>query len=381
MILSKAFTSSRTTEFYTKCFKPRYEAWQNAIQHTPLVIMIWGPRQRTQIWTEQRRQIQESLHRQGHTVFFSEQLGVPIQALTQKGVEFLQSETADVIIVLQSTYGVVGAVQHFAESRVVNAKMLLFIDAAASDERLYHRAIENLRAAYNNVETYEYPTDLLHGNLLIKINEKTKLFQLIKYVALQNASGWRVGTGIAFHGEHLKAEAHPLPANLLELYRAHRDEMTILADSAVLFILAYANYLGPCSIKALAHQVGLDEKTLQTTLMPLLRGQFMVHLDDVLQVTGFGRQLLESVGFSGWVMPTLEPTPLSLAHSQRPSVAWRTAGLALAAVMLIFLLVLWWYWSTTTQMQLPLEYTSTHSPVTQTLTRLVTPTVTPLPVR
>ncbi|MCX7838331.1 MAG: hypothetical protein N2559_02600 [Anaerolineae bacterium] len=380
MILSKAFTSSRTNEFYTKFFKPRYEAWQDSVRHTPLVVMIWGPRQRTQIWTEQRRQIQESLRRLGHTVFFSEQLGVPIQALTQKGVEFLQSETADIIVVLQSTYGVVGAVQHFAESRVIDAKMLLFIDAAASDERLYHRALENLRAAYGNIETYEYPADLVHGNLLIKITEKIKLFQLVKYVALQNAIAWRVGTGMAFHSEHLKSGVHPLPANLLELYRAHRDEITILADSALLFILAYANYLGPCTIKALAHQVGLDEPTLQTTLMPLLRGQFMVHLDDALHVTGFGRHLLESTGFAGWTIPTFETTDQPLARSQPQGAVWRTVGLAFAAVLLIFFVALW-YWSSTTQTQLPLEYTPTHPLVTQTLTRIVTPTVTPLPVR
>lgn len=381
MILSKAFTSPRTSEFYTKFFKPRYEAWQDSVRHTPLVVMIWGPRQRTQIWTEQRRQIQESLSRMGHTVFFSEQLGVPIQALTQKGVEFLQSETADLILVLQSTYGVVGAVQHFAESRVIAAKMLLFIDAAASDERLYHRAIENLRAAYGNIETYDYPADLVHGNLLIKITEKIKLFQLVKYVALQNATSWRVGIGALFHSEHRKSEAHPLPANLLELYRAHRDEMTILADSALLFILAYANYLGPCTIKALAYQVGLDEQTLQTTLMPLLRGQFIVHLDDALQVTGFGRHLLESTGFTGWVMPTFEATNQSLTRPQPPGGAWRTLGMALAALVLLFFLVALWYWSSTTQTQLPLEYTPTHPLVTQTLTRIITPTVTPLPVR
>jgi hypothetical protein len=381
MILSKAFTSSRTSEFYTKFFKPRYEAWQDSVRHTPLVVMIWGPRQRTQIWIEQRRQIQESLRRLGHTVFFSEQLGVPIQALTQKGVEFLQSETADVILVLQSTYGVVGAVQHFAESRVIAAKMLLFIDAAASDERLYHRAIESLRATYNNIETYDYPADLVHGNLLIKITEKIKLLQLVKYTALQNAIGWRVGTGMAFHGEYLKSEAHPLPANLWELYRAHRDEITILADSAMLFILAYANYLGPCTIKALAHQVGLDEQTLGTTIMPLLRGQFMVHLDDALQVTGFGRHLLESTGFTGWVLPTLEATDQPSARLQPPVVRWRTLGIAVAAVILIFLFVALWYWSSITQLQLPFGYTPTQPLVPQTLTPGVVPTVTPLPVR
>jgi len=76
--------------------------------------------------------------------FFSEQLGVPIAAIIKKGVEFLQSETADVIVTLQSSYDAVGAVRHFSEFRVVDSRILLFIDAAAPDERLYDRAQDDL---------------------------------------------------------------------------------------------------------------------------------------------------------------------------------------------------------------------------------------------
>jgi hypothetical protein len=257
--------------------------------------------------------------------------------------------------------------------------MLLFIDVAASDERLYQRAVENLRAIYNNVETYEYPADLLRGHLRIKITEKIALMQLVKYCALQNATSWRVGMGSVFQGDHLKTAAHPLPANLLELYRAHRDEITVLADSSVLFLLAYANYMGPCTLKALAHQVGLDEPTVRTMLMPLLRGQFMVHLDDTLQTTGFGRHLLESMGFVGWATPAIQAPAVSLAPESAGVRAWaRPVGLALAAVILVCLMMLSWYWSSQTQTQLPLEYTPTYPIVTQTLTHFATPTVTPL---
>jgi hypothetical protein len=377
MILSKAFSSSRTSEFYAQFFKPRHEALQSAIKQTPLVLMLWGPRQRTQIWSNQRRQIRDTLRRMGHTVFFSEQLGVPIAAITQKGVEFLQSETADLIIVLQSAYDAVGAVQHFSEFRVVAAKMLLFMDDAAADARLYRRAVEDLRAAYNNVETFDYPTDIVHDNLVIKIIEKIKLMQTTKFCAIQKAANWRLSVeAVRFARPRAHAATPPFQFNLLELYRDHRDEIDVMADSAALFVLAYANYTGKCAPKALAHQVGLDEATLRDALMPLLRSQMMAHSDEALQVTGFGRRVLESAGMVGWMPPVAE-TRARLGQSPRLFTPLRNLGIALAGVALFFLLA--FYWLSTNQQQLPLEYTPTRPAVTQTLTP--TPMITPSPVR
>lgn len=376
MILSRAFSSSRTSEFYTQFFRPRYDAWQKAIAQTPLVVMIWGPRQRTGIWTNQRRHIQETLRRMGHTVFFSEQLGVPIAALTKKGVEFLQSETADLIIVLQSTYDAVGAVQHFSEFRVVACKMLLFIDQAATDERLYHRALEDLRAAYNNVETYHYPTDIVHANLTIKIVEKIKLMQLVKYCVLKKSVGGlpsggarprRVGSGAATLA----------PVNLLEAYREQRATMDVLADSAALFVLAYANYIGKYNLKAFAHQIGLDEATLRTALMPLLRSQMLVHLDETLHVTNSGRRVLEQAGLIGWIPPVAVEARAQAAPPPRRTSWGRNVTVAFAAVLL-FLVMMFYYWFSTSQTQLPLEYTPTRPAATQTLAPALLPTPSPL---
>lgn len=373
MILSRAFTSSRTSEFYTQFFKPRYETLQNAIQQTPLVVMIWGPRQRTQVWTNQRRQIQDTLRRMGHTVFFSEQLGVPITAITKKGVEFLQSETADVIVVLQSTYDAIGAVQHFSEYRVVERKMLLFIDQAATDERLYHRASEDLRAAYNNIEMFHYPTDIVHGNLIIQIVEKIKLLQLVKYCVLQKSAGGVWSSAAARWGRGRGDATALAPVNLLEAYREQRAEIDVLADSAALFVLAYGNYIGKCAVKAFAHQIGLDETTLRQTMMPLLRSQMMVHLDDTLHVTSFGRRVLASAGLVGWMAPASQVNA-RIAPTARPMTWARNLAFA-SIVILLFGLMVFYYWSSISQAQLPLQYTPTQPAVTQTLTR------TPIPVR
>jgi hypothetical protein len=310
----------------------------------------------------------------GHTVFFSEQLGVPIAAITQKGVEFLQSETADLIIVLQSAYDAVGAVQHFSEFRVVDSKMLLFMDDAAMDARLYRRAVEDLRAAYNNVETFNYPADILHDNLIIKIAEKIKLMQTAKYCAIQRAANWRLHID-AVSFSHAHAATQPFQFNLLELYRDHRAEIDVMADSAALFVLAYANYIGKCASKALAHQVGLDEATLRDALTPLLRSQMMVRADETLQVTGLGRRVLENADLVGWVTPVVEPETRRAPARMR--IPLRNMGVAFASVLLFFLMVL--YWLNTIQDQLPLQYTPTHPVVKQTI--VPTPALTPSPTR
>lgn len=364
MILSRAFSSSRTSEFYAQFFRPRYDAWQQAIAQTPLVVMIWGPRQRTQIWTNQRRHIQETLRRMGHTVFFSEQLGVPISAITKKGVEFLQSEAADLIVVLQSTYDAVGAVQHFSEFRVVARKMLLFIDQAAPDERLYHRAVEDLRAAYNNIETFHYPTDIVHDNLIIKIIEKIKLMQLVKYCTLKKSSG---GLPSASAQTALIA-----PINLLEAYRESRAEIDVLADSAALFVLAYANYIGKCAFKAFAYQIGLDEATLRSALMPLLHNQMIVHLDETLHVTNSGRRVLEQAGLIGWMPPATQVHTQAVPAPRRTSMV-RNLGFAAVGMLLVFLMV-FYYWFSTTQEPLSLQYTPTQPSATPMLVRTPSPT-------
>ncbi len=377
MILSKAFSHSRTSEFYTQFFKPRYEVFQRTVKQTPLVIMLWGPRQRTRLWSSKRQQIRDNLRRMGHSVFFSEQLGVPLASITKKGVEFLQSETADVIVALQSSYDAVGAVQHFSEFRVIGSKMLLFVDAAAPDERLYRRALDDLKACYNTIETYKFPDDVVQDNLTIKIVEKVNAIQMVKYCAIQKGHGWRLG-GDAINGNRVQSgvELQPYRYNLLELYRDHRDEIDVLTDSAALFVLAYTNYTGSITVKALAHQVGLAETMLQSALAPLLRGEMMAQREDVLSVTGFGRRALAGLGLVGMVAPPVQPRAPMM---QLPRVAFnvRSVGVAFAALLLFFALM--FYWSNTSQSQLPLEYTPTRPAATRIITATPTPVVTPSP--
>ena len=99
---------------------------------------------------------------------------------------------------------------------------------------------------------------------------------MVKYCAIQKARPWRLSLDAAMAQRALSnATVQPFGYNSLELYRDHRDEIDGLTDLAGLFVLAYANYVGRITPKALAHQVGLAATTLTSALAPLLRGQMI----------------------------------------------------------------------------------------------------------
>jgi hypothetical protein len=383
MTLRKTIRQSQTAkEFYSQVFKPSYESLQNAARRTPLIIMLWGPRQRTRAWSIKRVEIRDRLQNLGHTVFFSEQLGVPATALTRKAVEYLQSETADLIIAMQSTYDSVGAVQHFVEYRVVDSKMLLFIDEAAPDRHLYERALADLKHLYNNVETYRSPEDIAGDNLVKKVVDKVSLMQIVKYRAIQRARHWglRLEDSPDTPQESI-APLRPFRYNLLELYREHRAEIDVLSDSLPLFFLSYVQQTGRIPLDRLSKDIGLAEDSLLQVIAPLLRGEMMTRADGMLATTAFGKRTLEQLGLC------LPAAPISVSRPAAPAPILLTrkrfaalstgAGLALAAITLLFVSLL--YGTSLIQNQQPLEITPARVALTATPTRIPAPTFAPTP--
>ena len=110
--------------------------------------------------------------------------------MSQKGIEFLQAQASDFIVVMQASYGSVAEVHDFAEHRVINFKMLIFIDERATDGYSYRGALTELKTLYNNVETYKYPDDITQCHLLTKILQKVNVLQMVKYRATENAKSW-----------------------------------------------------------------------------------------------------------------------------------------------------------------------------------------------
>jgi hypothetical protein len=183
--------SPRARAYFDNVFQPRYAALQQAVKQTPLAILVWGPGASAGDLYRKRLHIRDELRRRGHAAFFSEELagGAP-DSLSQKGIEFLQAQAADLIVVMQASYGSVAEVHDLAEHRVINFKMLIFVDETATDGYSYRGALAELKALYNNVETYKYPEDIVQCHLLTKVIEKVNVLQMVKYRAVENAKSW-----------------------------------------------------------------------------------------------------------------------------------------------------------------------------------------------
>ncbi len=183
--------SPRAQEYFNQVFKPKYASLQQAVQQTPLAILVWGPGASAGDLYRKRAQIRDELRRRGHAAFFSEELeGTSPTSLSQKGIEFLQAQAADLIVVMQASYGSVAEVHDFAEQRVISFKMLIFIDEKATDGYSYRGALAELKTLYNNVETYKYPEDIVQCHLLTKVLEKVNVLQMVKYRAIESAKSW-----------------------------------------------------------------------------------------------------------------------------------------------------------------------------------------------
>jgi len=342
MIVQQPIQQRQTARvFYSQVLKPSYDSFHTAARQTPLVIMLWGPGRRMPKWSDMRLQIRNRLEQLGYTVFFSEQLGIPATASKQKAVEYLQRDAVDLIVVVQPSYGLVGSVSHFVEFRVIDSKMLLFIDETARDVHLYNRALTELRALYNNVETYTAPEDFTRDTLLGKIIAKVSLMQTVKYRAIQRARGWglRLENPASDPGQPT-GRRQPFQYNLLELYREHRDEMDVLNDPMRLFFLAYMNYTGRTLLKGLSKDVGLAEASLLDEMAPLLRGEMIARSNGSVAVTAYGRRMLDGLGLNVPATRISVPriAPVMPAIMQRRMTAIATgAGLTLAAVMLFVL--------------------------------------------
>jgi len=190
-ILQPVPLGPRAQQYFNNVFQPRYKALQQAVEQTPLAILVWGPGASAGDLYQKRLQIRDELRRRGHAAFFSEELEKAAPASpSQKGIEFLQAQAADLIVVMQASYGSVAEVHDFAEHRVINFKMLIFIDEKATDGYSYRGALAELKALYNNVETYKYPEDIRQCHLLAKVIEKVNVLQMVKYRAVESAKSW-----------------------------------------------------------------------------------------------------------------------------------------------------------------------------------------------
>jgi len=378
MTLAQPTKPSGIKAFRSKDLELRYNAFRNATRQTPLVIMLWAPNPSTGAWAGLSKRILSELERLGHTVFYNEHLGISTSMRFKKGVEYQACDSVDLIVVAQPAYAPIGDVVDFEDMRVVDAKMLLFIDEAAPDRRLYDRALALMKNHFNNVETFRNPQDIPHDVLLKKIIDKIALMQLTKYRAILQAKSWNIQLNDASVGARPVHTVRPFPQNLLELYQAHQDEIDVLMDPNALSILAQVNQNGSLTKRALWNEKTLAEPIMQSTMTLLQHSGMLTETNGTVFVTDSGKQVLSDTGL-------VAPSPIFLsprttnAKPQRAATVAAIAGFALTAIFLVGLIA--FYWLNTVENQLPLAYTPTRPAPTVTRISTPLPTLTPTPIK
>lgn len=183
--------SPRAQEHYETVFKPRLEAMRAEIAQTSLTILIWGPGPNDAELYAKRMQIRDELRKCGHLALISEELEDTKPAdYSQKAIEFLQASAADLVVVLEESFGSIAEVHDFADYRVINSKMLIFISDQATDGYSYQGALAELKAIYNNVETFHAPEDIVSCQLKTHVLRKVSVLQMLKWRATMNAKNW-----------------------------------------------------------------------------------------------------------------------------------------------------------------------------------------------
>lgn len=368
--------SPRARHFYRTTFEPAYKSLQNATEHTPLVIMLWGP---PRLWTReqarQRKQIHDVLEQLGHTIISDEHLGTAGSTL-KKGVEFLPSNKVDLIVAIQPLYRIIGSVRHFVEMRVVESKMFLLVDQIAADGQLYAPALADLTEKYDNVETYDSSQDSAKSMLLNKIINKVHALQIVKYRALQQSQSWGLEK-VSLNLRDSRATAHPFPYNLLELYREHRNEIDVLIFPISLFILAFTYHIGKITLMGLTRDLELPQSQLGEALDWLKSAGFLTQAGAEFQISDTALRLLHSVGLTAPTPKVSIVMPRAITR-QRELALSGIAGIVLAGVILASLAIL--NGASVWQNNQPLEFTpvptSSITIKTAVPSQVVTPTLT-----
>jgi hypothetical protein len=190
--------SPEAKSYFESVFKPRLQTMQLEIARTPLAILVWGPGESNPPLYAKRLQIRDELRREGMAAFFSEDLtGLKPDDYSQKAIEFLEATAADLVVVLQVSYGSVAEVHDFSDYRVINSKLLIFIADTATDGYSYQGALTELKTLYNNVFTFHSPDDLTSCKLKTMVLERVHLLQTLKWRATKNAESWGVMPNVA----------------------------------------------------------------------------------------------------------------------------------------------------------------------------------------
>jgi hypothetical protein len=170
----------------------RYIRWlkddMSDISATPLVILVWGPGESGGDLFAKRVQIKEMLLKQGDVALFSEELDEVCKGFagSARAKELIQAHRADFIVVIYASPGSIAEVHDFGGFlKALGSKMLVFADSRHTEGYGYSGLLSELKAEFNNVQTYKYPEDIHECHLMAAVDEKLAKLRLAKWWADQ----------------------------------------------------------------------------------------------------------------------------------------------------------------------------------------------------
>ncbi|MDQ6759598.1 MAG: hypothetical protein M3Z32_07005 [Acidobacteriota bacterium] len=158
------------------------------ISATPLVVLVWGPGESGGDLFVKRGQIKDMLIKHGDVALFSEHLDEVCSGFagSARAKELIQAHRADFIVVIYGSPGSIAEVHDFGGFlKVLGSKMLVFVDSRHTEGYGYSGLLSELKAEFNNVQTYKYPEDIHECHLMGDVDKKLAKLRLAKWWAGQ----------------------------------------------------------------------------------------------------------------------------------------------------------------------------------------------------
>jgi len=186
---STAQMTPRARQHYEKRFLPDYIDYVGKVKEQPLTLLVWGPGELSggayeKSMYQKRVQIKGMLLERGFAAVFSEDVEAdyPVTGLSSKAKEILQALSADLVVVLQSSFGSTAEVHDVAEFiRDIGPKMMIFVNQNITGGYSYSGALRELDTLYRNVHPFDYPKDVEECHLATKVIERAEVMRHAKW--------------------------------------------------------------------------------------------------------------------------------------------------------------------------------------------------------
>jgi hypothetical protein len=158
-------------------FLAQYRRYLKKVQEFPLALLVWGPGPSGGDLYRKRLEIRAQLRDRGFAAVFSEEVerDCPVPDMSLRVKELLQLCSADLVVVIQASFGSVAEVHDFASlGQAIGGKLMIFIDSTVVGGYSSLGALRELGLQFGNVHYFEYPKDVVECHLSRKVIERAE---------------------------------------------------------------------------------------------------------------------------------------------------------------------------------------------------------------